>query len=78
MYITAPSSSCCSRTLAATDATCSHECSHISGYFHYFTEERTMMLKVFPDDDLGSTAHDRKKEQDPHRYDTIYINASIT
>ncbi|RWW15013.1 hypothetical protein BHE74_00018368 [Ensete ventricosum] len=34
----------------------------ISGYFHDFTEERTMMLKVFPDDDLGSTAHDRKKE----------------
>ncbi|RWW49976.1 hypothetical protein BHE74_00043819 [Ensete ventricosum] len=23
-----------------------------------------MMLKVFPDDDLGSTAHDRKKEQE--------------
>ncbi|RWW57114.1 hypothetical protein BHE74_00036118 [Ensete ventricosum] len=22
------------------------------------------MLKVFPDDDLGSTAHDRKKEQE--------------
>ncbi|RWV84159.1 hypothetical protein GW17_00054154 [Ensete ventricosum] len=37
------------------------QCSLISGYFHDFTEERTMMLKVFPDDDLGSTAHDRKK-----------------
>ncbi|RZS09525.1 hypothetical protein BHM03_00040623 [Ensete ventricosum] len=23
-----------------------------------------MMLKVFPDDDLGSMAHDRKKEQE--------------
>ncbi|RRT32363.1 hypothetical protein B296_00041998 [Ensete ventricosum] len=34
------------------------------GYFHDFTEERTMMLKVLPDDDLRSTAHDRKKEQE--------------
>ncbi|RWW66876.1 hypothetical protein BHE74_00025726 [Ensete ventricosum] len=40
------------------------QCSLISGYFHDFTEERTMMLKVFPDDDLRSTAHDRKKEQE--------------
>ncbi|RRT82425.1 hypothetical protein B296_00002682 [Ensete ventricosum] len=40
------------------------QCSIISGYFYDFTEERTMMLKVFPDDDLGSTAHDRKKEQE--------------
>ncbi|RZS15714.1 hypothetical protein BHM03_00047624 [Ensete ventricosum] len=40
------------------------QCSLISGYFHDFTEERTMMLKVFPDDDLGSMAHDRKKEQE--------------
>ncbi|RWW43130.1 hypothetical protein BHE74_00051244 [Ensete ventricosum] len=40
------------------------QCSLISGYFHDFTEEQTMMLKVFPDDDLGSTAHDRKKEQE--------------
>ncbi|RWW21025.1 hypothetical protein BHE74_00036896 [Ensete ventricosum] len=40
------------------------QCSLISGYFHDFTEERTMMLKVFPDDNLGSTAHDHKKEQD--------------
>ncbi|RRT33663.1 hypothetical protein B296_00056429, partial [Ensete ventricosum] len=39
-------------------------CSLISGYFHDFTEERTMMLKVFPDDDLGSMAYDRKKEQE--------------
>ncbi|RWW44198.1 hypothetical protein BHE74_00050062 [Ensete ventricosum] len=31
-------------------------------YFHDFTEEWTMMLKVFPDDDLRSTAHDHKKE----------------
>ncbi|RWV97964.1 hypothetical protein GW17_00039213 [Ensete ventricosum] len=38
------------------------QCSLISGCFHDFTEERTMMLKFFPDDDLGSTAHDRKKE----------------
>ncbi|RWW67124.1 hypothetical protein BHE74_00025449 [Ensete ventricosum] len=36
----------------------------ISGYFHDFTEEWTMMLKVFPDDDLGSTAHDHKKEHE--------------
>ncbi|RRT37710.1 hypothetical protein B296_00004702 [Ensete ventricosum] len=40
------------------------QCSLISGYIHDFTEERTMMLKVFPDDDLGSTTHDRKKEQE--------------
>ncbi|RRT33256.1 hypothetical protein B296_00049953 [Ensete ventricosum] len=40
------------------------QCSLISGYFHDFTEERTMMLKVFPDDDLGSTTHDHKKKQE--------------
>ncbi|RZS28621.1 hypothetical protein BHM03_00062244 [Ensete ventricosum] len=40
------------------------QCSHISGYFHDFTEEQTMMPKVFPDDDLGSTTRDRKKEQE--------------
>ncbi|RWW73417.1 hypothetical protein BHE74_00018712 [Ensete ventricosum] len=40
------------------------QCSLISGYFHDFIDERTMMLKVFPDDDLGSTAHNRKKEQE--------------
>ncbi|RZR79602.1 hypothetical protein BHM03_00005349 [Ensete ventricosum] len=40
------------------------QCSLISGYFHDFTKERTMMLKVFPDDDLGAMAHDRKKEQE--------------
>ncbi|RZR84449.1 hypothetical protein BHM03_00011287 [Ensete ventricosum] len=40
------------------------QCSLISGYFHDFTEERTMILKVFPNDDLRSTAHDRKKEQE--------------
>ncbi|RZS15776.1 hypothetical protein BHM03_00047656 [Ensete ventricosum] len=88
MYIDAPSSSYCSRTLVVTDATCSHEvtpqpqpdklflkyhiqlnqlwflmqCSLTSGYFHDFTEERTMILKIFPDDDLRSMAHDRKKE----------------
>ncbi|RRT43390.1 hypothetical protein B296_00053556 [Ensete ventricosum] len=39
------------------------QCSLISGYFHDF-EERTMMLKVFPDDNFGSTTHDRKKEQE--------------
>ncbi|RRT31965.1 hypothetical protein B296_00037127 [Ensete ventricosum] len=38
------------------------QCSLISDYFHNFTEERTMILKVFLDDDLGSTTHDRKKE----------------
>ncbi|RRT55838.1 hypothetical protein B296_00001944 [Ensete ventricosum] len=37
-------------------------CSLISGYFHDFTKEWTMMLKVFPDDDLRPMAHDRKKE----------------
>ncbi|RRT50920.1 hypothetical protein B296_00018015 [Ensete ventricosum] len=36
----------------------------ISGYFHDFTEERIMMLKVFHDDDLGSTAYDHKNEQE--------------
>ncbi|RZR75950.1 hypothetical protein BHM03_00000535 [Ensete ventricosum] len=40
------------------------QCSLISGYFHDFTKERTMMLKVFPDDDLGSTTHDRKKKKE--------------
>ncbi|RZS26020.1 hypothetical protein BHM03_00059309 [Ensete ventricosum] len=40
------------------------QCSLISGYFHDLNEERTMMLKVFPDDDLGSTTHDCKKEQE--------------
>ncbi|RZS01026.1 hypothetical protein BHM03_00030811, partial [Ensete ventricosum] len=40
------------------------QCSLISSYYHDFTEERTMMLKLFPDDDLGSTTHDRKKEQE--------------
>ncbi|RZS24067.1 hypothetical protein BHM03_00057098 [Ensete ventricosum] len=40
------------------------QCSLISGYFHDFIEERTMMLRVFPDDDLGSTVHDREKEQE--------------
>ncbi|RZR74652.1 hypothetical protein BHM03_00040546 [Ensete ventricosum] len=40
------------------------QCSLISGYFHDFTKERTMVLKVFPDDDLRSATHDRKKEQE--------------
>ncbi|RRT38775.1 hypothetical protein B296_00027127 [Ensete ventricosum] len=40
------------------------QCCLISGYFHDFIEEGTMMLKVFPNDDIGSTAHDRKKEQE--------------
>ncbi|RZR73219.1 hypothetical protein BHM03_00021589 [Ensete ventricosum] len=40
------------------------QCSLISGYFHDFIEERTMMLKVFPDDDLRFTAHDHKKEHE--------------
>ncbi|RRT62359.1 hypothetical protein B296_00023653, partial [Ensete ventricosum] len=40
------------------------QCSNILGYFHDFTEERTMMLKVFHDDDLGSKAHDGMKEQE--------------
>ncbi|RZS00727.1 hypothetical protein BHM03_00030481 [Ensete ventricosum] len=38
------------------------QCSLISGYFHNFIEERTIMLKVFRDNDLESMAHDRKKE----------------
>ncbi|RWW45800.1 hypothetical protein BHE74_00048330 [Ensete ventricosum] len=37
-------------------------CSLISGNFHDFIEKRTMMLKVFLDDDVGSMAHDCKKE----------------
>ncbi|RWW60278.1 hypothetical protein BHE74_00032734 [Ensete ventricosum] len=41
-----------------------------SGYFHDFTEEQTMMRKVFLDDDLRSTAHDRKKEQEKGIYMT--------
>ncbi|RZR83178.1 hypothetical protein BHM03_00009734 [Ensete ventricosum] len=47
------------------------QCSLISGYFHDFTEEWTMMLKVFPDDDLGSTTHDRKKEQEKDIHMTL-------
>ncbi|RZS27146.1 hypothetical protein BHM03_00060572 [Ensete ventricosum] len=43
---------------------CTTKCSLISSYFHDFTEEQTMMLKVFPDDDLRSMAHDHKKEQE--------------
>ncbi|RRT40067.1 hypothetical protein B296_00032109 [Ensete ventricosum] len=39
------------------------QCSLISSYFHDFIEERTMMLRVFHED-LGSTAHDREKEQE--------------
>ncbi|RWV96253.1 hypothetical protein GW17_00041050 [Ensete ventricosum] len=35
--------------------------SQISGYFHDFSKEWTIMLKVFPDDDHRSTTHDRKK-----------------
>ncbi|RWW55433.1 hypothetical protein BHE74_00037928 [Ensete ventricosum] len=40
------------------------QCSLISSYFHDFIEKWTMMAKVFPDDDLGFTAHNRKKEQE--------------
>ncbi|RZR96099.1 hypothetical protein BHM03_00025063 [Ensete ventricosum] len=39
-------------------------CSHISGFFHDFTRERTMMLDVFLNDDRQSTTHDCKKEQE--------------
>ncbi|RWW81371.1 hypothetical protein BHE74_00010254 [Ensete ventricosum] len=35
--------------------------SQISGYFYDVSNERTIMLKVFLDDDHRSTAHDRKK-----------------
>ncbi|RWW69462.1 hypothetical protein BHE74_00022935 [Ensete ventricosum] len=35
--------------------------SQISGYFHDFSKEWTIMLKVFPNDDHRSMAHDRKK-----------------
>ncbi|RWW06912.1 hypothetical protein GW17_00029730, partial [Ensete ventricosum] len=51
------------RVAAAENVGCDAVLSHL-GLLHNFTEERTMMLKVFPDDDLGSTAHDRKKEQE--------------
>ncbi|RZS19765.1 hypothetical protein BHM03_00052204, partial [Ensete ventricosum] len=55
------------------------QCSLISGYFHDFTEERTMMLKVFPDDDLRSAAHDRKKEQEKRIHMTpIAMRSSIS
>ncbi|RWW42734.1 hypothetical protein BHE74_00051684, partial [Ensete ventricosum] len=51
------------------------QCSLISSYFHDFTKERTMMLKIFPDDDLGSTAHDSKKklEKDIHMTPTAMM-----
>ncbi|RZS28943.1 hypothetical protein BHM03_00062601 [Ensete ventricosum] len=35
--------------------------SQISGNFHEFPQERIKILKVFSDDDLRSTARDRKK-----------------
>ncbi|RZR78167.1 hypothetical protein BHM03_00003421 [Ensete ventricosum] len=35
--------------------------SQILGYFHDFFKEWTIMLKIFPDDDHRSTAHDYKK-----------------
>ncbi|RZR92652.1 hypothetical protein BHM03_00020980 [Ensete ventricosum] len=35
--------------------------SQILVYFHDFSKERTIMLKVFPDDDHRSMTHDRKK-----------------
>ncbi|RRT40910.1 hypothetical protein B296_00035471 [Ensete ventricosum] len=41
------------------------QCSQISSYFHDFSNERTIMLKVFPDDDDRSMAHDRKKIKSP-------------
>ncbi|RWW10098.1 hypothetical protein GW17_00026377 [Ensete ventricosum] len=40
----------------------------ISGYFHDFSMEWTIMLKVFPDDDHRSMAHDRKKESLQRQY----------
>ncbi|RWV80592.1 hypothetical protein GW17_00058110, partial [Ensete ventricosum] len=52
------------------------QCSLISGYFHDFTEERTMMLKVFPDDNLRSTAHDHKKEQEKDIHMTLTVMMS--
>ncbi|RZS25796.1 hypothetical protein BHM03_00059047, partial [Ensete ventricosum] len=35
--------------------------SQISSYFHDFSKEQTMILEVFPDDDIGFMTHDRKK-----------------
>ncbi|RRT53061.1 hypothetical protein B296_00023635 [Ensete ventricosum] len=35
--------------------------SQISSYFYYLSQEQTMLLKVFPIDDLCSTTNDRKK-----------------
>ncbi|RWW70455.1 hypothetical protein BHE74_00021856 [Ensete ventricosum] len=35
--------------------------SQISGYFHDFSKEWTIILKVFPEDDHRSMTHDRKK-----------------
>ncbi|RRT37175.1 hypothetical protein B296_00056366 [Ensete ventricosum] len=52
------------------------QCSLISGYFHDFTEEQTIMLKVFLDDDLGSTAHDHKKEQEKGIHMTLIVMMS--
>ncbi|RRT53502.1 hypothetical protein B296_00002448 [Ensete ventricosum] len=39
--------------------------SQISSNFHDFPKERIMMLKVFPDNDLRSMAHDRMKIESP-------------
>ncbi|RWW13234.1 hypothetical protein GW17_00023064 [Ensete ventricosum] len=56
------------------------QCSLISGYFHDFTEAWTMMLKVFPDDDLRFMAHDRKKKQEKgiHMTPIATMPSSIT
>ncbi|RRT40406.1 hypothetical protein B296_00037865 [Ensete ventricosum] len=47
--------------LIDTGSTHNFMSSKISGDFHDFTQDRTMMLKDFLDDDLRSTAQDHKK-----------------
>ncbi|RZR82787.1 hypothetical protein BHM03_00009272 [Ensete ventricosum] len=39
------------------------------GYFYDYSKEQTIMLKVFPDNDHRSTAHDYKKIESLQRYD---------
>ncbi|RZR79727.1 hypothetical protein BHM03_00005532 [Ensete ventricosum] len=47
------------------------QCSLTSSYYHNFTEERTMILKVFPDNDLRSKAHGCKKEHEKSIHMTL-------
>ncbi|RWV91816.1 hypothetical protein GW17_00045862 [Ensete ventricosum] len=46
--------------------------SQISSYFHDFSKEQTMILEVFPDDDIGFMTHDRKKVESLQPQEIVY------